>query len=195
MAFTRKWLAAMGIEADKLEEIMNEHVAVTDALKAERDDLKAERDKYKPDAEKLADVQKQLDDLIAGDFEAKYNATKAEYDKFKSDVETKAEKAKVETAYRALLKECKIGHEDSVIRGTDLSKVKLDKDGNLIDAEELKKTALAEWADFVVKDGKQGASVSNPPQGNDNNNNGMGRAAMLAAKYHDARYGVIKEDK
>ena len=46
MAFTRKFLSALGIEADKVDQIIDAHTEVTDALKSERD-------KYKADAEKL----------------------------------------------------------------------------------------------------------------------------------------------
>ena len=46
MAFTRKMLKALGIEEDKIDQIMDAHVEVVDALKADRDT-------YKADAEKL----------------------------------------------------------------------------------------------------------------------------------------------
>ena len=51
MGFTRKFLSAMGIEADKVDEIINAHIEVIDGLKEERDN-------FKKDAEKIADVQK-----------------------------------------------------------------------------------------------------------------------------------------
>ena len=48
----------MGIEADKIDEIISAH---TDTVNA----LKEQRDTYKADAEKLPAVQKELDDLKA----------------------------------------------------------------------------------------------------------------------------------
>ena len=56
MALSRKFLAAMGIEADKIDEIITAHVETVDGLKKERDDLKEKADKY--DAEKKREVLK-----------------------------------------------------------------------------------------------------------------------------------------
>ena len=53
MAMTRKFLKAMGIEEDQIEQIIEAHTETVSALKDERDS-------YKEDAEKLADVQKEL---------------------------------------------------------------------------------------------------------------------------------------
>ena len=59
MALTRKFLSALGIEADKVDEIISAHTETVEALKNERDTFKA-------DAEKLTGVQKELDDLKNG---------------------------------------------------------------------------------------------------------------------------------
>ena len=56
MALTRKFLSALGIEAEKIDEIIDAH---TDTVNA----LKEERDKYKASHEALQGVQKELDDL------------------------------------------------------------------------------------------------------------------------------------
>ena len=48
MAFTRKFLSAMGIEADKVDEIINAHIEVVDGLKEERDNFKKNADKAYP---------------------------------------------------------------------------------------------------------------------------------------------------
>jgi hypothetical protein len=53
MALTRKFLKAMGIEEEKIEQIIDAHTETVNALKEERDNFKA-------DAEKLPNVQKQL---------------------------------------------------------------------------------------------------------------------------------------
>lgn len=61
MAITRKFLKAMGIEDDKIEQIIDAHTETVDGLKADID-------KYREDALELADVQKELNDLkAAGD--------------------------------------------------------------------------------------------------------------------------------
>lgn len=61
MSITRKFLKAMGIEDDKIEQIIDAHTETVDGLKADVD-------KYREDALKLPDVQKELNDLkAAGD--------------------------------------------------------------------------------------------------------------------------------
>ena len=58
MSLTRKMLKAMGIEEEKIDQIIEAHSETVDSLKADRDS-------YKEDAEKLKDVQKELDGLKA----------------------------------------------------------------------------------------------------------------------------------
>ena len=85
MAFTRKMLKAMGIEDEKIDQIIDAHSETVDALKADRDT-------YKEDAAKLAAVQKELDELKAkGDdgYKAKYEAEKAAHDALKADMAAK----------------------------------------------------------------------------------------------------------
>lgn len=58
MALTRKYLKAMGLEDDKIDQIIEAHTEVTTAIKADVD-------RYKADAEKLSEVQAELDSLKA----------------------------------------------------------------------------------------------------------------------------------
>ena len=55
MALTRKMLKAMGIEDEKIEQIIEEHVESIDGLKAERD-------RYKSGAEEAEGLRKQLEE-------------------------------------------------------------------------------------------------------------------------------------
>ena len=54
MALTRRALKAMGIEDEKIDEIINMHTETVDGLKADVA-------KYKADAETLPGIQKQLE--------------------------------------------------------------------------------------------------------------------------------------
>lgn len=166
MALTRKFLSALGIDADKVDEIINAHAETVDGLKEQ---VK----QFKEDAEKLPTVQKELDELKAakdsGDsFEIKYKAIKEEFDSYKKDVEQKETNNKKEAAYRALLKEVGISDKrlDAVMKVTSLDKLKLDKDGSLEGSADLKKSIQDEWSDFIVTDGKKGADTPTPPSGN-----------------------------
>lgn len=159
MAFTRSFLKALGIEDEKIEAIMGEHVAVTDAIKKQRDDYKAE-------ADKAADLQKKLDEAQGGDdYKKKFEDEHAAFEDFKKKTAAEAEAAKVQAAYRKLLIEEKVGEKrlDSVMKVTDFSNMKLDKDGNLVDADKLKESIKADWADFITEKKEKGADVPTPP--------------------------------
>ena len=167
MALTRKFLSALGIEADKVDEIINAHTEVTDAIKAERDG-------YKEKADKLVGVQKELDDLKAAaekdgkdPFKVKYEAIKEEFENYKKDVSAKETKASKTAAYRELLKKAGVSEKriDAVLKVSDVDGIELDKDGKIKD-EDAKLTAIkTEWADFISTNTQTGAQTSNPPAG------------------------------
>lgn len=196
MALTRKFLSALGVDADKIDEIISAHTETVNALREERD-------KFKADAEKLPGVQTELDKFKTAaeknqPFEKQYNDLKTEFDKYKADISEKATKAAKETAYRALLKEAGIADKrlDAVMRVADLGSFELDKDGKIKDSEKMKETIKTEWSDFITTGGQQGAPTPTPPGGNNGGaGGGTSRAAELAAKYQANLYGKAKEDK
>lgn len=189
MALTRKMLKAMGIEDEKIEQIIDAHTETVDAIKTERD-------KYKEDAEKLPEVQKELDKYKDGkDWKEEYNKEHTAFEDFKKSVsETKAAEQK-KALYKQLLTESKIDEKriDAILKVTNLADLKV-KDDKLEDAENLKKTIETEWAGFIVKDKTNGADVNNPPSGNNGGGEGRtpSRASELAKKYHENRYGVAQ---
>lgn len=198
-AKVKEILSKAGVEADNMdsavESIMNGHIASIDALREERDG-------YKSDAEKLPDVEKELNDLkkvIEGgdDFEKKYNDLKKEYDTYKSDQSAKEEKAAKDKAYRAMLKEIGVSEKrlDSIMKVTDLSSVKLNKDGGIEGLDDLKESTKTEWADFITTEGKQGAGTPTPPAGKTDPPKGKSRAAEIEARYHSDLYGEVKSNE
>ena len=165
MALTRKFLSALGIEQDKVDEIIENHTDTVDALKKERD-------KYRADSEKLESVQKELDELKAakkdGDsFEVKYKAIKEEFENYKQDVAKKETAGKKEAAYRALLRDVGVSEKriDAVLKVTSLDDLTLDEKGCLEGSADLKKAIKTEWADFIVSEGRKGAETETPPSG------------------------------
>lgn len=194
MALTRKFLAALGIESEKIDEIISAHTDVTTALKEERDSYKAE-------AEKLPGVQKELDKLKeAADqnqdnpYKAQYEDLKREYDDYKADVEAKQTKANKTAAFKSLLKEIGVSEKriDSIAKISDIDSLELDKDGKIKDADKKKDSLKDEWADFIVKEEKRGAEENNPP-GNNGGGEGKSRAAEVAAKFYKNVYGGKSE--
>ena len=160
MAFTRNFLKSTGLTDDQITAVMEEHVAVVDGLKADRDG-------YKEQAGKADELQKELDALKNGeDFKQKYEDEHKAFEDFKQKTAADAEAAKVRSAYRKLLAGEGISEKrlDSIMKVTDLSKVKLDKDGNLEKVEELRNAINEEWGEFKTTVTERGATVDKPPQ-------------------------------
>ena len=164
MSLTRKMLKAMGIEEEKIDQIIEAHSETVDSLKADRDS-------YKKDAEKLKDVQKELDDLKAkGDdgWKEKHDALKAEFDQYKNDVQAKETKAAKEAAYRAVLKDANLSEKgiEKAIKYAEWDKIELGEDGKLKGANDHIKAAREEWAEYVTTTTTTGAKTSTPPANN-----------------------------
>ena len=164
MSLTRKMLKAMGIEEEKIDQIIEAHSETVDSLKADRDS-------YKEDAEKLKDVQKELDDLKAkGDdgWKEKHDRLKEEFDQYKNDVQAKETKAEKEAAYRAVLKDANLSEKgiEKAIKYAEWDKIELDADGKLKGANDHIKAVRDEWAEYVTTTTTTGAKTSTPPANN-----------------------------
>lgn len=163
MALTRKMLKAMGIEEEKIDQIIEAHTETVDGLKDEAKKLRA-------DAESLPKVQKELDELkTKGDdgYKKKYEDEHAAFEKYKGEQTVKETKAAKSAAYRELLKSAGVSEKriDSILKVSDIDAVELE-DGKVKDAEKLTETIKTEWADFIVATQTQGAQTPNPPANN-----------------------------
>ena len=161
MSLTRKMLKAMGIEEEKIDQIIEAHSETVDSLKADRDS-------YKEDAEKLKDVQKELDDMKAkGDdgWKDKYEKLKGEHEQYKSDVLAKETRAAKEAAYRAILKDANLSEKgiEKAIKYAEWDKIELEAGGKLKDANDHIKAVREEWAEYVTTTTTTGAKTSTPP--------------------------------
>ena len=184
-SFSRKWLDEI-IENDdlspkeKAQKIMNGHITITDGLKDERDTYKTQAEEQ---GNKAADIQKQLDDIKGGeDYKKKYEEEHQAFEDFKTKTALDAETAKVSAAYRKLLVDEGIGEKwlERVMKGTDLSGVKLDENGNLANLDELKKAIADEWGDVKTTVHEKGADVDNPPKHDTNTFDSMSLAEKMA---------------
>ena len=160
----------MGIEAEKIDQIIEMHTETVDAIKRERDDAKEEAKKFKDDSEKLTSVERELNDLKAKEtqpdkFKEKYDTLKQEYDTYKNEITAKETKAAKSKAYRDMLKEIGVSEKrlDSVMKVADLNSFELDENGAIKDVDELKTSAQNEWSDFIVSTGVTGAKTPTPP--------------------------------
>lgn len=194
MALTRKFLTALGIEADKIDQIIENHSETVDGLK---DELK----QYKEKAEKLDSVQKELDDakksLEGKDaYKVKYDAIKEEFDKFKADVTAKAETETKTRLYRELLKKAGVSDKriDTVLKVVNLSDLKVDKEGTAFeDSDKLVEGIKTEWSDFITTQQTKGADTATPPATNGQSGlNKPSRAAEIYKQHYTALYGEQK---
>lgn len=164
MALTRKLLLSMGIEGDKIDQIIEAHSETVEALKDERDS-------YREAAEALPGVQKELDELKAkpdDGYKEKWEKEHAEFEAFKEKVSKADSEREKSTLYRKLLADAGVDPKrlDAVMRVADLSEVAVE-DGKLKDAEALAESVKKEWSDFIVSTGTKGSEVDNPPAGGD----------------------------
>lgn len=167
MALTRKFLTALGIEDDKVDEIISAHTDTVNALKEARDNNKEAAEKLPKVEKELNDLKKQMEDGEENPFEAKYNALKKDFEDYKGKIKAdEAKRAKTE-AYKTLLLEKNVSEKriPKIIKLTDLDELELE-DGKFKNADALKDEIEKEWSEFIVKDGKEGANTSNPPKNN-----------------------------
>lgn len=163
MALTRKMLKAMGIEDDKIDQIIEAHTETVDALKEERDGFKDKAGQYDT-------VKKELDELKtnpADDWKEKHDTVKKEFDDYKkaqADRETLASK---KTAYRKLVEETGITSKklvDLILNSVDFENVELDGE-TIKEAATLTESIKTEYAEYIPEKGVEGAKVEKPNQG------------------------------
>lgn len=184
MALTRKFLKALGLEDDKIEQIIEEHTTIADRMNAEIE-------KYKADAEVLPRVQRELEkaqaDLEAGkkdSWKVKYEAVKEEFEGYKSEQTKKEARSAKEKAYLELLKQAGVSEKrlDAVLRVSDVDSVELDEKGTIKDADKLTESIKSEWADFIGTTSIQGAQTATPPAST--GGNGMTKADIYKKDDH-----------
>lgn len=178
MAFSRKDLIAMGLEAETVErlvEMNSKSVAFLKDRIAELEEEGKKASQYKKDAENLKNVQKELDELKAKveadtkEREGKdYEKLKKEFDEYKAEQERKAERQAKETAYMEILKDAGIPekHWKKILKYSDVDGVELDDKGKVKTAKEILKSVKEEWSDHIETTQTQGAEIQTPPSNN-----------------------------
>ena len=194
MALTRKFLKAMGIEDEKIDQIIEAHTETVSGLK---DSL----DKAEADAKALPDIQKELDAAKA-DLEAvkkdgwkdKHDILKKEFEDYKAGITAKEAKAAKETAVRAYYEGKGITGKalDIAMRGSgaEIEAVELE-DGKIKDAKALDALVAGTFSGLVSTTTTKGADTATPPAtgGTEKENEPNTRAAQLYAAYHTNLYG------
>lgn len=166
MALTRTMLKAMDIEKENIDKIIEAHTETVEALKESRDEYKAQADKAEELNNQMDSLKESMVDKSEYDsLKAKFDKLKGEYEGYKTDIAEKQTKASKKDAYKALLKECNVSDKriESIVKVADLSKIELDAEGKIKDADTLKTGIQEEWADFIETKGAKGAVTENPP--------------------------------
>ena len=190
MALTRKMLKAMGIDDEKIDQIIEAHTEVTDALKTENEGLKKKAADYDT-------VKKELDGLKANptdDWEEKHDKVKKEFDDYKNGIEAEKTLASKKNAVKSIIENA--GIKDPAIVELIMLKTKYDDielDGDKVkDAEALTNTIKTDYSAYVEKDSKGGAKVDNPPASTGGK---MTKKEIMAIADDEARIKAIAENK
>lgn len=220
MALTRRMLTAMGIEAEKIDQIIEAHTESTEALKARAEDEKAKAEELREQAAKVPDLEKQIEALKAadesGEWEAKYGEAKAESDKLQGELDKlKGEKATLEEEFESYKGEVEAEKADAeklelykgLLREIGLDEKRVEKaarlkpldeltveDGALAGYEELKASEAEEWADFIPQSqGTHGQNLATPPKAEPTGVQANEIAVRIAKERHERMYGKDEE--
>lgn len=189
MSLTRKMLKAMGIEEEKIDQIIEAHTETVDGFKDKVNE-------YKEKAEKYDGVKKELDDLKDGDndWQKKYEKEHSDFEAYKNDITAKETKRTKEHAVREFYKGVGVSDKrlDAVLKVTNLDDFELDKDGKIKDADKHTETVKKEWADFIETTTTQGANTATPPV---NNGGTKMTKADIYKKDDKGRYVLSTEER
>jgi hypothetical protein len=163
----RKALSAMGIDADKIDQIIEMHSETVNGLK---DEIA----KYKADAESLPAVTKERDewkkkheDVLAKQPDAA--KVQADFDAYKKDVESRETNAKKRAALEAKLI-AEGANPDAIelmLHGADLEAVTLNEKGEAT-VDKAIEPIKSKYAKYFGEVKQQGAQTKTPPPGQAN---------------------------
>lgn len=167
MALTRKALKAMGIEDEKIEQIIEMHSETVSALKDEIDG-------YKDMQTQLDTVTKERDELKTAADNNKTNDSdkakeiktlKAEIEKYKAAETLTAKRA----AYTELLTAAGVDgkRHNAIMKLTDFNSIELDEQGKIKDSDKLTESVKADYADFIVQSDVKEHKPNTPPDRKD----------------------------
>ena len=174
MAFTRKYLAALGVEPEKIDEIMSAHVEVVNGLKSEIAESKDTADELAKVRAELEQTKNSLDEAnnkIAAaekdDYKGKYEATTAELELLKNETAAKEAATIKKTALTEQLKTA--GYSDRatrlILRNGFADDVELDDDGKAKNLDDVIKAIQSDsdFAGFTPKVSTTTPTLDTPP--------------------------------
>ena len=203
MSLTRRMLSAMGIEDDKIEEIISAHTETTKALKEQGEQYREQAEKYeqaskdlKKANDKIAKLEESAKDKPADEYKEKYEKEHKAFEDYKADVTAKETKAAKENAYKEICKDAKLSEEGiaKAMKYADWDKIELGDDGKVKDSKEHLKAISEEWGKYIETQSKQGSQVQTPPANNGGGQTEESYAARRIREQREQIYGKVKED-
>lgn len=163
MSLTRKALAAMGIEGEKIEQIIEMHSETVNGLKDQITEYKEKADKLPAITQELAELKKSAEN--PDEYKAKYESEKQAFEDFKKNIEIEKANSTKDKLYRKLLSEnhVKSNKIDLIMRTVNLNDLELDGEDKLKDSENLNKSIMTDWQDFIETTEVKGTDTANPP--------------------------------
>lgn len=164
MALTRKFLKALGIEEDKIEEIITAHGETVAALKDEIDKAEQSAKDSAAAAQERDKLQKRVEALEKTSGDAA--KVQAEYDAYRQQVETDRANAGKKALIKKALEEAHANPAaiDLMLNAVKLDEVELDGEA-LKDAEAVLKPIREAHAGLFGTVQNQGTPPLNPPAG------------------------------
>lgn len=152
----------MGIEDDKIDQIIDAHAETVNALKDERDELKDAADRLKKAEAELEELKAKP----ADGYKEKFEKEHADFEAFKADTAKATADREKKSLYRKLLTDAGVDPKrmDAVMRVADLSDIVVE-DGAIKDADEVTEKVKGEWSDFIPATNTKPAKVDTPPAG------------------------------
>lgn len=202
---TRKMLKAMGIEEEKIDQIIEAHTETTDALKSERDKFKEEADKVPEVQKKLDEANEKLDaankeiETLTGaanddaSYKEKYETEHQAFEDFKAEVEANKAKTQKVDAYKALLRKAGVSDKriDAIVKVTSMDDIELDEKGKIKEEGKVVDSIKSDWSEFIVTETVKGADTETPPT---NTGGKMTKEEIMKIKDSNERQKAIEDN-
>ena len=206
MAFTRKFLAALGVESEKVDEIISAHNEVLEHFKNENSELKDKAKRYDEMKIELDNIKVQLKEtnekLQAAaterdDYKTKHDTIKSEKEKLEADIAGKETAAKKDKALSDMLKAENYSDEAVKLiinKGGYRDKIELDKEGKAKNIDNVFNDIKSDFAMFTPQKSKNESSPQKPPANSGNGKPAKTKEEILSIKDTAERQKAIAEN-
>ena len=204
MSFKRSDLAALGIEPEKIQTLIDWHMETVKGLQAEIDRSKDTNDKLTNVQAELDKVKKDLQTANAtieaaskDDYKGKYESATQELEKLKADTAAKETATAKQTALKGKLKEA--GYSDRamslIIRNGFADSVEIDENGQAKNLDDVIKSIQSDsdFSGFTPEIKETKHTPANPPA-NAGGKSKMTKKEIMAIKDDSERQKAIMEN-